>query len=119
MIYLNYERDFMSVFPRHHCERTKCGSHAVAAAFDRKLYDIFRVEVRWIFRERCASAVFNSLVNRKNGNKTGVRQTACSIQSLKTAKYLRIPICLSKNSVNKIRARKMKLFFGDRFTLMP
>jgi len=62
VIHLYDEGDFVGVFARDRAEDAKSRGYRVAAAFYRKLDDIFRVEIIGIFCEAGAGGVLDALI---------------------------------------------------------
>src|SRR3989337_4271961 len=68
MIDFYYERYFVRILSGHHRQDTKCSSDSIATSFQRKLDDVFRIKISWIFCKRGSGTMFYSLVYRENRN---------------------------------------------------
>ena len=76
VIDLDQERDLVSIGPRHRPQNSKCRGHRVAAALERQLDDVGRVEVDRIGCERGGTRVLDALVHRQNRYEPGTCHSA-------------------------------------------
>ena len=83
VIDLNDERNLVRVFSRDRAQHAERRSDTIAATFDGKLDDVFRIEVLRIRGERSTGGMLNALVNRKNRNVTRSREATVINQRLK------------------------------------
>src|SRR5690606_8277171 len=113
-----YERNFMRVFSRYHRKHAKGGSHRVAAAFNSQLHYVFGIEINGVGSKRSSGRMFNTLVNRQNGNISASCQTTGIMYPRKTVQHLIAAVGNSENSVHKIGTRQVQMVFADGFTLM-
>src|SRR5207253_10730257 len=71
MIDFNDKRNFVSVLSSDASQYTERRGHAVTAALDRQLHQVFGIEVLRVRGERGASRVLNTLIDRQDRNITG------------------------------------------------
>src|SRR5690606_28109657 len=118
VIYLYDERNAVCIFPRHHSQYAEGSSHTVTTAFNGKFYDVFRIKVDRIFREGCSGAVFDTLIDRQNGEITCIGEATRAKQLLQTSQHLRGAVALSVNVIHILRTRKVKAVFRNSFALV-
>ena len=113
MVNLNHERNFVSVATRDAAEYTESRTDRVTAAFDGELHDIFTVEINRVLREGSTGGVFDTLVNRENGNITRVSETTRTVEALEVGKNTVAAIGSAERVLNPIRTRQVDLLFFD------
>ena len=84
MIQLHNERYLMGILTRYGTQDSESGSHGVAAAFNSQFHDILRVEIDRVRSKRSPGGMLDILIDRKNGNITGICQTTVSQNRLQT-----------------------------------
>ena len=72
----------MGVLAGHHAQHAEGRGHRVAAALDRELDDIFRIEVHRVLGEAGAAGMLDALVDRRDAQKAGARQPTATEQAL-------------------------------------
>ena len=98
----------MGVFPGNRAEHAECGGDGVAAAFDGKLDDIFRVEVDRLRREARAGGMLDALVHRKDRHVPGACEATVILDRVEIAQDGRCSIAERDHPIDKIRTREMQ-----------
>ena len=111
MVNLNHERNFVSVAARDAAEYTESRTDGVTATFDGELHDIFTVEINRVLSERSTGGVFDALVNRENGNVTGVREATRTVEALEVGENTVAAIRGAERVLNPIGTRQVDLLF--------
>src|SRR5688572_1354017 len=115
---LEDERNPVGVTPRHRTEHAQRRRHGVAAAFDPELDDVFRIEVRGIWRERSAGRMFDALIDRQNRHVASAAETSGVDHGLQRSEHARRPIGLHEHSLDEIGTWQGEGLFGNRPALM-
>ena len=92
-----------------HAERRGDG---VAAAFDRQLHDVLRIEVHRVRRERRARRMLDALIDRQDRHVAGAAEPAVIEQRLQAAQHARRPIRHRVSAVDEVGSRQVEVFLG-------
>jgi hypothetical protein len=118
MVDLNDKRDFVRVLSAHDAQHAICGCHAIAAAFDRQLDDVFRIEIDRVGGEGGSAAVFDALVYREDRAVAASSEPAVIQQPLEILQYIIATVTIDPHGINMVRGRQCKGGFVDCFTRM-
>ena len=118
VIDLHDERNLVRILPRDGAQHAKGRSHCVAAAFDRQLHDVFRIEVLRVRRKRSAGRMLDALVDRQDRKIPGAREPAIVEKRLQGTQNRRRTIRVCPDAIDKIRTGQIELILGDRFRLV-
>ncbi len=113
MVNLNHERNLVGVAARNAAEYAEGGANRVTAAFDGELHDVFTVEVNRVLSERCASGVFDALVDREDRNVTGVGEATRAVEALEVSEDAVAAVRGAEGVLNPIGARQVDLLLLD------
>src|SRR4029078_436660 len=67
MVDLDQKRDLVRILACHYAKDSKRGSNRIAAAFDGKFDNVFRVEVIRVLRKARPAGMLDTLIDRQNG----------------------------------------------------
>ena len=67
MIDLDNERNFVGVFAGNGSQHAQGGGNGIAAAFNRQLDNIFRIEIDRVGCKGCPGGMLDPLIDRQNG----------------------------------------------------
>ncbi len=118
MVDLDDERDVMCIATGDRTEHAECRGHGIAAAFDRQLDDVFRIEINGVRSEGRAGAVFDSLIDGEDGHVARSCQPAGIVNALHAAEHARIAVTVFPHAVDKVRTGEVQCFFRDTCTRM-
>ncbi|MNQ97621.1 hypothetical protein D3C85_1132770 [compost metagenome] len=63
MIQFYNERDFMSIFSRHHTEASNCACYCITAPLNGQVNNVTRIKIHRVCTKRGTGTVFNTLVD--------------------------------------------------------
>src|SRR5579871_6201358 len=113
VIELYKEGNLVRILARHGAKYAERGGDGVASAFNRKLHNVFAIEIVGILCKACAGRVLNSLINREN------REITCSCKAtrvehtLKTREYTRITVRWCEDAIDEVRAWQVQALFRN------
>ena len=119
MIYLHDKRNFMSIFACYRPQNTKGRGDRIAAALDRELDDVLRIEVRRVRGERRPRRVLDALVDRQNREVAGAGEAAAIEQRLQAGQHARRPIGSAVDALDVVGPGQMQLLLRNRLALVP
>src|SRR5205085_10480753 len=114
VIDLHDEGNLVRVLARDGTQHSKSGRDSVAAAFDRELDNVFRVEVFGVGSKRSAGRMFDALVYGQDRNVTSAREAAVVEETLQGTKYARRPVGNAPHTVHEVWAGQVQVVFSDR-----
>ena len=103
----------MCVLSGHRAEHAKGGRDRVAVPLDGQLDDLGRIEVDGVGRERCAGAVLDALVDRKDGEVARAGQATVVEQLLQAPEDPHRAVAVLPDPVDEVAAREVKLLSGN------
>ena len=93
-----------------HAERR---GHRVAAALDRQLDDVLRVEVLRVRRERRGRRVLDALVDREDRHVPGAAEPAVAVELLEVAQHLDRAVAAGPDPVDEVGPGQVQVVLGD------
>jgi hypothetical protein len=92
------------------------GGDRVTTTLHRKLDNVFRIEVIGVWCERCASGMFNTLIDWQNRDVSSVGQTTGVQYPLQVPNHAGIAVRIEKYAIDKIRPGQMQAILSNGLT---
>ena len=109
----------MCVLARNRAEHTQGRSNGVAAALDRELNNVGRIEVVGILSERRACRMLNALIDRQDREVAGATEAPSVVHRLQVAEYRHGAVRIAHHALDEVGAGKMQAILIDRRAGMP
>ena len=103
---------------RERAEDAERRGERVAAALDRQLGEVGRIEVEGVRGEARAARVLDALVDRKDAHVAGAAQAAVAVQLLQVAQHLRVAVGLDEDALDEVGPRQMQVGRVERLALV-
>ena len=117
MIELHDERNLVGVLAATRAKDAERGGDGVAAALDRELDDVLRIEVDRHLGEAGAGGMLDALIDRQDRDIPGAAQAAGVDNLLEIPKHGRLAVRHRQHPIDEIRAGQMQRFFGNPLAL--
>ena len=108
----------MRVFARHCSQDAERRSDRVASPLDGEFDDFPGIEVGRVFGERCAGAVLDALVYRKNRQVPRAAEPPRVEKLLHGAEHARLAVRTKPYAVHEVRPRQIQMLFRNGGTLV-
>jgi hypothetical protein len=113
VVELDDEGNLVRVLARDRAEHAERRGDGVAAALDRQLDDVFRVEVDRVRREARARRVLDALVNGQDRNEARPGEPAVVEERLQVPEHIHRAVGRDPHAVNEVRAGQVQHVFGN------
>ncbi len=115
---LDDEGDLVRIFPRDGAENAQRGGDRIAAALDRQLHDVPRVEVDRVGREGRAGRVFDPLIDGQDRHVSGACESAVIEDRLQVPQNAGGPVRGGEHVVDERRPGQVQRLPGDGLALV-
>ena len=108
MVELHDEGELVRPLAADRAQDAERRGERVAAALDRELDEVLRVEVDGVRREARAARVLDALVDGQDRDVAGARQAAGVQQPLQVAQHVRRAVGVDEDAVDEVGARQVQ-----------
>ena len=89
-------------------------ANGVAAALDRELDEVLRIEVERVGREARAAGVLDALVDGQDAHVAGAAEAPVVVERLQVAQHLRVAVGLDEDALDEVGAGQVQIGRGER-----
>ena len=114
VVELQHHRNAMRILAGDRAKHAQGRGDCVAAAFDRELDNVGRVEVVGIFSERGARRMLDALIDRQDREVAGAAEAPSVVHRLQIAQHWHRAITVAHDALYEIGAREVQTILVDR-----